>query len=146
MLQLAVLALAYQLLQGRTRRAITTMMAVGFAVLLLSSTAYLQQLSQHTYQVPTTDERFAKAPTAWLNSKAYAAERARLINPNRVMDRVFPGDGIAPLPQVIRDLRSLGFSGTLSLELFNPEYWKQDAFLVAKTGLRKLKDAVRAAG
>lgn len=38
------------------------------------------------------DERFAKAPTAWLNSKAYAAERAKLINPSRVMDRVFPGD------------------------------------------------------
>jgi len=38
------------------------------------------------------DERFSKTPTAWLNSKAYAAERARLINPNRVMDRVFPGD------------------------------------------------------
>lgn len=38
------------------------------------------------------DERFAKAPTAWLNSKEYAAERARLIDPNRVMDRVFPGD------------------------------------------------------
>lgn len=38
------------------------------------------------------DERFAKAPTEWLNSKAYAAERAKLINPNRVMDRVFPGD------------------------------------------------------
>ncbi|HBY44139.1 MAG TPA: gamma-glutamyltranspeptidase, partial [Brevundimonas sp.] len=33
-----------------------------------------------------------KAPTAWLNSKAYAAERAKLINPSRVMDRVFPGD------------------------------------------------------
>lgn len=38
------------------------------------------------------DDRFSKTPTAWLNSKAYAAERARLINPNRVMDRVFPGD------------------------------------------------------
>lgn len=38
------------------------------------------------------DERFAKAPTEWLNSKAYAAERAKLINPNRIMDRVFPGD------------------------------------------------------
>ena len=38
------------------------------------------------------DERFAKAPAAWLNSKAYAAERAKLIRPDRVMDRVFPGD------------------------------------------------------
>ncbi len=38
------------------------------------------------------DDRFSKTPTEWLNSKAYAAERAKLINPNRVMDRVFPGD------------------------------------------------------
>ena len=38
------------------------------------------------------DERFAKTPTEYLNSKAYAAMRAKLINPNRVMDRVFPGD------------------------------------------------------
>ncbi|MHC3127005.1 gamma-glutamyltransferase [Brevundimonas sp. GN22] len=38
------------------------------------------------------DARFSETPVEWLNSKAYAAERARLINPNRVMDRVFPGD------------------------------------------------------
>ena len=38
------------------------------------------------------DPRFAEAPVEWLNSKAYAAERARLIRPDRVMDRVFPGD------------------------------------------------------
>lgn len=38
------------------------------------------------------DQRFAAAPVEWLNSKAYAAERARLIRPDRVMDRVFPGD------------------------------------------------------
>ena len=38
------------------------------------------------------DPNFAAAPTEWLNSKAYAAERARLIRPDRVMDRVFPGD------------------------------------------------------
>jgi gamma-glutamyltranspeptidase/glutathione hydrolase len=38
------------------------------------------------------DERFATIPTEYLNSKAYAAERAKLINPTSVMDRVFPGD------------------------------------------------------
>ena len=38
------------------------------------------------------DARFSETPVEWLNSKAYAAERARLINPNRVMDRAFPGD------------------------------------------------------
>lgn len=38
------------------------------------------------------DTRFSETPVEWLNSKAYAAERARLIRPDRVMDRVFPGD------------------------------------------------------
>ena len=60
-------------------------------------------------------------------------------------DRVYPGDGVAPLGQVLRDLRGLGFHGFLSLELFNRAYWKQDALKVAKTGLGKMKDAVRKA-
>ena len=30
----------------------------------------------------------------------------------------------------------------LSLELFNPNYWKQDGLEVAKTGLEKTKAAV----
>ncbi|MGC6444569.1 MAG: sugar phosphate isomerase/epimerase family protein, partial [Rubripirellula sp.] len=37
-------------------------------------------------------------------------------------DRVFPGDGVCPLPQIIRQLIDHGFRGTFSLELFNPEY------------------------
>ena len=41
------------------------------------------------------DPRFSAAPLEWLNSKAYAAERAKLIRPDRVMDRVFPGDAPA---------------------------------------------------
>jgi 2-keto-myo-inositol isomerase len=57
-------------------------------------------------------------------------------------DRVYPGDGVAPLTQILRDLFAAGFCGVLSLELFNPEYWKQDALLVARTGLEKMKGAV----
>ena len=57
-------------------------------------------------------------------------------------DRVYPGEGVAPLTQVLRDLFATGFRGTLSLELFNPEYWKQDAMLVARTGLEKMKESV----
>ena len=33
----------------------------------------------------------------------------------------------------------------LSLELFNPEYWQQDALVVARTGLEKMKAVVAAA-
>jgi sugar phosphate isomerase/epimerase len=58
--------------------------------------------------------------------------------------RVYPGDGVAPLKAVLRDLRKLGFKGMLSLELFNPQYWKQDALKVAKTGLKKMRAVVQA--
>ena len=60
-------------------------------------------------------------------------------------DRVYPGDGVAPLKDVFRTLRDIGYRGQISLELFNPEYYKQDAFEVVKTGLAKTKAAVRAA-
>ncbi len=57
-------------------------------------------------------------------------------------DRVYPGDGVAPLRTAIRDLQSIGFEGVLSLELFNPGYWQQDALAVARTGLEKMKAVV----
>lgn len=57
-------------------------------------------------------------------------------------DRVYPGDGDAPLTPMLRDLHALGFRGMLSLELFNRTYWKQDALEVAKTGLKKMKAVV----
>ncbi len=59
--------------------------------------------------------------------------------------RVYPGDGIAPMTQILKALGGRGRSITLSLELFNPEYWKLDALEVAKTGLAKMKAVVAAA-
>ncbi|MDR0336138.1 MAG: sugar phosphate isomerase/epimerase [Planctomycetaceae bacterium] len=57
-------------------------------------------------------------------------------------DRVYPGDGVAPVKQILRTLREIGFAGFLSLELFNPAYWAtQNPLLVAKTGLEKMKSA-----
>jgi len=60
-------------------------------------------------------------------------------------DRVYPGDGIAPLTQILCDLDANANRAVLSLELFNPNYWKQDALMVAKTGLAKMKAAVNKA-
>jgi 2-keto-myo-inositol isomerase len=56
--------------------------------------------------------------------------------------RVYPGDGIAPLTNILRMLGGEGRSVTLSLELFNPEYWKQDPLEVAKTGIAKMRSEV----
>jgi 2-keto-myo-inositol isomerase len=60
-------------------------------------------------------------------------------------DRVFPGDGIAPLTQILQDLHANHGNAVLSLELFNPTYWEQDPLDVAKTGLGKMKAAVNKA-
>jgi sugar phosphate isomerase/epimerase len=59
--------------------------------------------------------------------------------------RVFPGDGVAPLGRLFRALRDVGYRGMLSLEVFNREYWNQDALFVARSGLEKTRDAVRKA-
>jgi 2-keto-myo-inositol isomerase len=57
--------------------------------------------------------------------------------------RIYPGDGVAPLKSTLREMYQAGFRGILSLELFNREYWKQDALAVAKTGLEKMRTAVQ---
>lgn len=60
-------------------------------------------------------------------------------------DRVFPGDGVAPMDDILRTLVRTGFGGALSLELFNREYWEQDPRWVVQTGLKRMKDAVASA-
>lgn len=59
--------------------------------------------------------------------------------------RVYPGEGVAPLSEFLQTLRDVGFSGMLSLELFNKTLYQQDPFEVAKTGLEKTRGAVRKA-
>ena len=88
-----------------------------------------KQLSAHTVQV--------------LHMNDYPADPPRETIGDR--DRVMPGDGIAPLTQILRDLIANGSRAALSLELFNPAYWEQDPLAVAKTGLEKMKAAVNKA-
>jgi 2-keto-myo-inositol isomerase len=57
-------------------------------------------------------------------------------------DRVYPGDGAAPMKQIFEDLTRMGGIKHLSLELFNPGYWEEDPLMVAKTGLAKMKKFV----
>lgn len=59
--------------------------------------------------------------------------------------RIYPGDGILPLKRALTLLLAIGYSGPLSLEMFNREHWKQDAKVVAETGLRKMREGIAAA-
>jgi sugar phosphate isomerase/epimerase len=60
--------------------------------------------------------------------------------------RVYPGDGVAPLTDLLRLLHRTGGQKVLSLELFNRKYWSQDALEVARTGLAKMMQVVKEAG
>jgi sugar phosphate isomerase/epimerase len=56
--------------------------------------------------------------------------------------RVYPGDGVAPLTELLQALRRTGGQKVLSLELFNRKYWSEDALGVANTGLARMKAVV----
>lgn len=57
-------------------------------------------------------------------------------------DRVMVGEGIADLPRVIANLRTIGYRGPLSLELFSRELWEQDPTDVAARGLDRIRALV----
>jgi len=54
-------------------------------------------------------------------------------------DRVMPGEGAADLVAEVRHLKSRGYRGTVSLELFNRELWERPPLEVAKLGLERLR-------
>jgi sugar phosphate isomerase/epimerase len=57
-------------------------------------------------------------------------------------DRIYAGDGEAPIKEIIKRLKPTEKPVILSLELFNKELWAQDPLKVAKTGLEKMKKMV----
>jgi len=61
-------------------------------------------------------------------------------------DRIWPGDGMAPLSDLLRAMADNHCQVILSLELFNREYWKLPADQAARTGLEKMQAAVAKAG
>lgn len=58
-------------------------------------------------------------------------------------DRVYPGDGSAPIKRILETLNNPEKPLILSLEVFNKNYYAQDALLVAQTGLAKMKAVVK---
>ncbi|MFO1092651.1 MAG: sugar phosphate isomerase/epimerase family protein [Planctomycetaceae bacterium] len=70
-----------------------------------------------------------------VNDYPSATPRAELTD----AQRVYPGDGDAPLREIVANLRASGFNGVLSLELFNREHWKQDPLVVAQRGRESIQ-------
>ena len=59
-------------------------------------------------------------------------------------DRVYPGDGVAPIQNILRKIKTDGKTIVLSLEVFNKGYYAQDAAVVAKTSFEKMKKMIGA--
>lgn len=59
--------------------------------------------------------------------------------------RIFPGAGILPLVDILRDLDHIGYRGPLSLEMFNRAQWERDPRDVAAEGLDRMRAGVEAA-
>lgn len=53
-------------------------------------------------------------------------------------DRIYPGDGVAPIKRILKILKH-DKPLVLSTEVFNKNYYAQDALTVAKTALQKMK-------
>ena len=56
--------------------------------------------------------------------------------------RLLPGDGTLPLKSLLKDLKAIGYTGPLSLELFHRELWKKDPKQVAQEGLNRMLECI----
>ena len=60
--------------------------------------------------------------------------------------RLYPGQGILPLPRILRALQSIGYAGEFSVEIFRPQYWNQPPLRVAREARKSAITALRQAG
>ena len=93
----------------------------------------------HTYRGGGSFEAFrslssATLPVLHMNDYPANPPRAKLVD----ADRVWPGDGVAPWPEIFAALDSAKASPWLSIELFNPAYWNTTPAETARTGYGKL--------
>lgn len=58
-------------------------------------------------------------------------------------ERVYTGEGVAPLSRILKTIHNPERPVVLSLEVFNQDYYTQDPLQVAQTGLAKMKAVTR---
>ena len=94
----------------------------------------------HTYRGGGSFEAYrffspATVPVLHMNDYPANPPAARLTD----ADRIWPGDGQAPWKTIFSYLDEAKVNPWLSIELFNPSYWKSDALSTLKTALAKMK-------
>jgi len=60
--------------------------------------------------------------------------------------RLYPGKGIIPLRGILRELRGIGYTGQMSVEIFRPQYWSRSPLQVAREARAASLPLLREAG
>ncbi len=60
--------------------------------------------------------------------------------------RLYPGKGILPLASILRALKSVGYTGGFSVEIFRPQYWNRPPLQVAREARSSAMAALQQAG
>ena len=94
----------------------------------------------HTYRGGGRFETFrffspATVPVLHMNDYPADPPREKLVD----ADRIWPGDGAAPWRRILACLDEANVNPWLSIELFNPNYWKTTPLETLKTALAKMK-------
>jgi len=55
-------------------------------------------------------------------------------------DRVYPGDGVLPVREVLQALKDIGYDGYYSIEIYNEDYWREDPKDVARIAKEKTEN------
>jgi 2-keto-myo-inositol isomerase len=53
--------------------------------------------------------------------------------------RLYPGEGVIPLKEIISRLKEIHYDGPVSIEMFRPEYWTRPSEEVAKKGIEAIR-------
>ena len=96
----------------------------------------------HTYRGGGRFESFrffspATVPVLHMNDYPANPPREQLVD----ADRIWPGDGVAPWQRIFAYLDEANVNPWLSIELFNPNYWKSTPLDTLRTALAKMKGA-----
>ena len=95
----------------------------------------------HTWNSQSSIELLRQIPVERISH--YHIDDARKDKPALTQtdpDRVMLGEGCIDLQGEIQILKDKGYNGTVSLELFNPDLWKQDPAEVLKVGYERMRE------
>jgi sugar phosphate isomerase/epimerase len=119
---------------GSLKEAIQVMKLVGESEVVLLADVFHAAKTKGSFEL-LAELKGSQLGLLHVNDYPYADDIKKLND----SQRVYPGDGVAPLKQIFDTLKKIGYNGMFSLELFNEEYEKSGAENVAKTGLEKMK-------